>query len=100
MCELIFVNNNIGWAFANILAGWLNIKFSIRKKVNKNFQLSNDYFWSRCLFFFNGLSWLHSQKQNFYQDGRDKNKEKKYIYKEKIRKKGPRDKNNKAAATR
>lgn len=99
MCELIFVNNNIGWVFANILAGWLNIKFSIRKKVNKNFQLSNDYFWSKYLFFFNGLSWLHSQKQNFYQGGREKNKEKKKMIKKKIRKKGPRDKNKKAAAT-
>lgn len=69
ICELFFVNNNIGWVLANILAIQLKIKFSTRNKVNKIFQLKNYYFWSKYLFYFNMSSWLYSQKsetQDFF----------------------------------
>jgi len=62
ICELFFVNNKTGWVLANILASQLKIKFSTRNKVNKTFQSTNYYFWSKYLFYFNILSWLHSQK--------------------------------------
>lgn len=59
----------MGWVLANILASQLKIKFSTRNKVNKIFQLKNDYLWSKYLFYFNILSWLYSQKsetQDFF----------------------------------
>lgn len=50
ICELFFVNNNMGWVLANILASQLKIKFSTRNKVNKICQLNKDCFCFAALF--------------------------------------------------